>query len=451
MQKITDKKILVIGAGLAGSDAAWFLAQKGIQVVLLEAKTINPTPAQKLKTAAELVCTNSLKSLKPDSAHGVLKYEMNQLGSLVLDKATEHAVGAGDALAVDRESFSAAVEKALSEHPLIDLKQEEAANPIEAKKKYDCEMVIVATGPLTTKKLEDWIISEVSSDDLYFYDAIAPVVEADSLDFSKLYYKDRWKDNETEADYLNAPMDKDQYESFVAELKAADKVPAANFEEYKFFESCLPIDIMAERGDETLRFSCMKPVGLRQNEEHRPYAVIQLRKENLQGESFNLVGFQNRLTYSEQLRVFRMIPGFENATFAKLGSVHRNTFLNAKKVLNWDLSLKQFPSVFMAGQICGVEGYTESASMGLYAAFQVFRRLTGKDLLVFPEDTAMGALVRYIHTSERPAPSNINFGLLPTIKLSREQRRGKMKKVIKKQLAANRAKESMDTFWSEAF
>ncbi len=439
-----ESKVLVIGAGLAGSEAANFLAKRGIKVVLLESKALNPNPAQKVKTAAELVCTNSLKSLVPTSGHGLLKFEMEQLGSLVLEIGKKTSVPAGDALAVDRNLFSQNIHQHLLENPNITFIDEDVTNPIEAGSKYGCDYIIVATGPLTTKPLESWIKANIANDDFYFYDAIAPVVDADSLDFSKLYYKDRYKPVGEEegqiADYLNCPLTKEEYENFVSEIIKAEKVPPQNFEELKYFEACLPIDTLADRGRDTLRFGCMKPVGLETPNGKIPYACVQLRKENLLGSAFNLVGFQTRLTYKEQVRILRLLPGFENASFIHLGSVHRNSFLHSKKVLNFDMSSKEFPGIYFAGQITGVEGYTESASMGLYVALQILRKMRGLKPEVFPPETAIGALINYLMTQDRPSPSNINFGLLPPIKLT-VRTKGSEGKKMKKNLLALRAQE----------
>jgi methylenetetrahydrofolate--tRNA-(uracil-5-)-methyltransferase len=287
--------------------------------------------------------------------------------------------------------------------------------------------------------------------DFYFYDAIAPVVDADSLDYSKLYFKDRHKELDDSADYLNAPMNEEQYYEFVDALRTGETVKAKDFEDYKFFEACLPIDLMAQRGVDTPRFSCMKPIGLELEDGTQPYAVVQLRKENLLGSAFNLVGFQTRLTYPEQKRVFSMIPGFENAQFIHLGSVHRNSYLNAKKLLNPDMSSKLKNNIFFAGQISGVEGYTESSAMGLYVASQLARQLEGKDSISWPVETGIGALVNYLMTNDKPTPSNINFGLLPTVALSKEQRRDRKKrKKVKKQLAAQRARDSFQNL-SESY
>lgn len=448
MQNSVQPRVLVIGAGLAGSEAAMYLANNNIQVILLESKTIKLNPAQKIPHFGELVCTNSLKSLDPYSAHGLLKSEMKAFGSFIIQSAENNAVPAGDALAVDRDRFSEEITTKLRNHPLIRVVDLEADDPVALKKHFECDYVIIATGPLTTKTLEDWILKEVSNDDFYFYDAIAPVVDADTLDLSKMYFKDRHKEMDEGGDYLNSPMTKEQYYAFVEELKNAEKVKPKEFEDWKFFESCLPIDLMAERGPDTARFSCMKPVGLEPDINGKwPFAVVQLRKENLLGSAYNLVGFQTRLTYKEQVRVFRMIPGLEEASFIHLGSCHRNSFLNARKLLNFDLSSKKFPEIYFAGQITGVEGYTESASMGLYVAVQLLRRIKGQAPISFPVETAVGALVNYIMTIDRPCPSNINFGLLPQIGFSREQKKAGGKK-LKKELVARRAQEVFQTFKS---
>jgi methylenetetrahydrofolate--tRNA-(uracil-5-)-methyltransferase len=448
MQNSGLKRVLVIGAGLAGSEAAMYLARNQVQVVLIESKGLKLNPAQKIPSFGELVCTNSLKSLDPHSAHGLLKTEMKAFGSFIINSAEKHAVPAGDALAVDRDNFSKEITEKLKSHPLIKVVDLEADDPIELKKKFECDYVIVATGPLTTKKLEDWIVKEISNDDFYFYDAIAPVVDADTLDLSKMYFKDRHKDIEEGGDYLNAPMTRDQYYAFVEELAKAEKVQPKAFEDWKFFESCLPIDLMAERGPDTARFSCMKPIGLEPDINGKwPFAVVQLRKENLLGSAYNLVGFQTRLTYKEQVRVFRMIPGLEEASFIHLGSCHRNSFLNARKLLDVDLKSKKFPDIYFAGQITGVEGYTESASIGLYVAIQLLRRIQGQDPIIFPVETAIGALVNYIMTIEKPCPSNINFGLLPSVEFTREQKKAGGKK-LKKELVAKRAQEVFQSFQS---
>lgn len=444
-------KVLVVGAGLAGTEASLFLARHGVRVVLAESKKKNPNPAQKMETMAELVCTNSLKSKNPATGHGLLKHEMRGMGSIVLEVGEMTAVPAGDALAVDREDFSKKITEIVENCDLIEVCYQEVSNPLEFAQEKECQHIIVATGPLTTTSLEEWMGQEIAKGDLYFYDAIAPVVDAESLDYSKLYFKDRHKptsDEEgMEADYLNAPMNVAEYEAFIAALVEAEKVPAQNFEDYKFFESCLPVDIMAERGVETARFSCMKPIGLELPDGTIPHACVQLRKENLAGSAFNLVGFQTRLKYPEQIRVFRMIPGLENASFLHLGSVHRNTFLNATKLLNFDLSSKKYPHLYFAGQLTGVEGYTESASMGLYVASQLLRKIHGLEAINWPKETGIGALINYVMTNDKPSPSSLNFGLLPPVALSKEQRRKrKGRKKLKKELASQRAREVFAEF-----
>lgn len=451
--KTIDSKVLIVGAGLAGSDAAWYLANKGVSVVLAEVKRVKLGPAQKINTFGELVCTNSLKSLNPDSGHGLLKYEMKALGSLILELGYEHAVPAGDALAVDRENFSAAITKRLEEHDLIEVMDVEVSDPLTLAKEVKADFTIIASGPLTTEPLSKWIMENVGGEDFYFYDAIAPVVDADTLDFSKMYFKDRHKpydEAEGEADYLNIPLEKSAYLKFINDLIEAEKVPAQNFEQEKFFEACLPIDLMAERGAETARFGPMKPIGLEKEDGSMPYACIQLRKENLLGSAYNLVGFQTRLKYPDQVRVLRTLPGFAEASFIHLGSVHRNSFLNSKKLLNFDLSSKEFPKLYFAGQMTGVEGYTESATMGLYVACQIWRKINGKESLKFPVETGIGALINYIMTIKKPTPSNINFGLLPTVELTKEERRNrKERKKIKKGKAAARAREALDKIMGE--
>ncbi len=452
----SPKKVIVIGAGMAGSESANFLAKHGVEVILIESKTVKKNPAQKIDAFAELVCTNSLKSMNPASGHGLLKYEMDALGSIILDSARTHAVPAGDALAVDRDAFSQEVTDRLHNNPLITVVAADAKDPQELMAEYCADACVIASGPLTTEGLSNWIMKNISDDDFYFYDAIAPVVDGDSLDYSKLYYKDRHKpvseEEGEQADYLNAPMNKEQYEEFIAELVAAEKVPAQNFEDYKFFESCLPVDIMAERGVDTARFSCMKPIGLELPDGSLPYACVQLRRENLLGSAFNMVGFQTRLKYPEQNRVFRKIPGFENASFLHLGSVHRNSFINSRKLLDFDLSVKKFPNIYFAGQITGVEGYTESASIGQYVGLQVLKKLRGEEVKPFPVETGLGALINYVMTVPKPVPSNINFGLLPPVTLTKEQRRDrKNRKKVKKQLASDRARASFDEFMQGYF
>ena len=449
------RHVAIIGAGLAGCDCAWFLAKKGIKVTLLEAKTLKQTPAQKSKFLAELVCTNSLKSQSTQSAHGLLKDEMKDLDSLILATALKHQVPAGEALAVNRDLFSQEITHKLKEHPLITIVEKIVTDPLALKDQLQTDAVVVATGPLGHSEFENWLEKNLSlplvtqvvtqekkegkQQGLYFYDAIAPIVEGETLDYSKLYWKDRHQSSllGKQGDYLNAPLTKEEYYHFVEELCQADVVLPHNFEDPKFFESCLPVDIMALRGKETLRFSCMKPIGLERPDGSLPFAVVQLRKENLLGNAFNLVGMQNRLKYKEQERIFRLIPGLEQANFLHLGSVHRNTFLNARLLLNSNFSSKKYPWLFFAGQITGVEGYTESASIGLYVGH----------CLAFPEhptpwpvETAIGALVSFCLTNTRACPSNFNFGLMPPLEVEETKKR-KKPLAVKRSLLVSRARE----------
>lgn len=448
------KKVVVIGAGLAGSEAAFCLANHGVHVVLVESKKLQKGPHQKSEKPAELVCTNGLKSLDPHSGHGLLKTEMEKLNSFVLKMGKECSVPAGGALAVDREMFSERIENMLRSHPHIEWVDEIVEDPLKTQEKFKADAVLISTGPISHAPFEKWLEENIGGEDLYFYDAIAPVVDAEGLNYDKLYFKDRYEpiseEEGMEADYLNAPFTQEEYEYFIRELVEAEVVPPAKFEELKFFESCLPIDEMAKRGVDTPRFGPMKPVGLELPDGQRPYACVQLRRENRLGSCFNLVGFQTRLKYPEQQRVFRLIPGLEEASFLSLGSVHRNSFLNSRVLLNHDLSSKKFPQIFFAGQIIGVEGYTESASMGLVAAHQILWRFNNKKALQFPKETAMGALLNYIFTWEKAKPSNINFGLIPPVALTKEQRRQrKGRKKLKKELTSIRAQASFDHFMQE--
>ena len=451
--KNSCQKVLIIGAGLAGCEASHFLANKGVHVVLYDGKKLDPNPSQRLNTFAELVCSNSLKSQDLTSAHGILKSEMSELGSLIMKVAKEVSVPAGGALAVDRVKFSERITELLYANPKIEIIEEMVSDPIEISKKVSADFTIIASGPLTSTPLETWIKNNLvnSKEDLYFYDAIAPVVDADSLDMDKLYFKDRYVesiDNGELPSYLNSPMDRNQYEQFILELIKAKKTPARDFENYKYFEGCLPIDLIAERGIDTPRFGCMKPVGL-STKNINPYAVVQLRKENLLGSAYNLVGFQTRLTYPEQKRVFKMIPGFEEAKFIHLGSVHRNTFVNARNILNFDLSSKKNPNIYIVGQLSGVEGYTESASMGLYAASQIYRRLSGKSIKRWPNELAIGALINYIMTCTKAIPSNINFGLFPEVKFDKSVKGKKNRMKLKRETIFKRSKDEYIKFMGD--
>ncbi|MBR4627717.1 MAG: methylenetetrahydrofolate--tRNA-(uracil(54)-C(5))-methyltransferase (FADH(2)-oxidizing) TrmFO [Ruminococcus sp.] len=401
----------VIGAGLAGCEAAWILAQNGIGVRLFEMKPERFTPAHKYKGFAELVCSNSLKAARLESAAGLLKYEMEMLGSLTVPCAKENSVEAGGALAVDRERFSDAVTEKITSHPLIEVVPGEVTELPEGT-------VIIATGPLTAGKMAD-IIRELCGDGLSFYDAAAPIVTAESLDREKVFYASRY--DRGDADYINCPMNKEEYLAFHSELIAAERVQLKDFETHPFsvYEGCMPIEELARRGVDTMRFGPMKPVGIDDPKTgRRPYALVQLRRENREGTLFNLVGFQTNLKFGEQKRVFSMIPGLENAEFMRFGVMHRNTFINSPELLNSDFSMRQHPDIFFSGQMTGVEGYMESAASGLLAGIAAARRIRGLEPLMLPRDTMTGALSAYVSdpfNSGKFQPMGANMGILPDI------------------------------------
>jgi methylenetetrahydrofolate--tRNA-(uracil-5-)-methyltransferase len=408
-------RVTVIGGGLAGSEAAWVLAGAGVDVDLLEMKPARRNPVQRLDGLAELVCSNSLRSDNPSNAVGLLHEELRRLGSLVLACADAARVPAGDALAVDRARFSALVTRRIESHPRVRLRREEAtslpAPPGPA---------VVATGPLTSDALAAALAERVG-DRLAFYDAIAPVVAAESVDPAVAFAASRYGKGEG-ADYLNLPLDERQYRAFVDALLSAEKVAPHAFEEPRYFEGCLPIEVMAERGLAVLRYGPMKPVGLEDPRTgRRPHAVVQLRREDVAGTAWNLVGFQTRLTWPEQRRVFRtFVPGLANAEFVRLGQVHRNTFVDAPRVLAPDLSLRAAPHLFLAGQITGVEGYVESTASGLTAARSVLDRLAGRPFRAPPAGTAIGALHRHVTGEAHPPgtafqPTNVVFALFPPL------------------------------------
>ncbi len=405
MRKAT---VTVVGGGLAGCEAAWQLAQAGVSVVLYEMRPAKTTPAHRTGHLAELVCSNSLRSDNPANAVGLLKREMEALGSLVMACARATRLPAGDALAVDREAFAQAVTRAVETHPRIRLvRQEVTALPQPP--------AIVATGPLTSDPLHQALVALVGEEALSFFDAIAPVVAADSLDMGKLFRASRYGKGSGE-DYLNAPLTREEYERFVGALLAADKVPTKPFEEdIPYFEGCLPIEVMAARGADTLRFGPMKPVGLVDPRTGRmPYAVVQLRQDDLARQHYNLVGFQTRMTIPAQKEVFRLIPGLENARFVRFGMVHRNTFICAPKFLDPTLQLRSLPGVRLAGQITGVEGYVESAATGLLAALFLLAELLGCELPPPPPWTAHGGLLRHLTQRDprRFQPANASWGLM---------------------------------------
>ncbi len=416
-----SSKVIVIGAGLAGCEAAYRLASRGIRVDLHEMRPTRQTEAHKTGDLAELVCSNSFKSLSPVTAPGALKRELELLGSLAIQCARKAAVGAGEALAVDRDIFSQSMTEAIAALPLITIKREEVLTLPDDP----ATLVILATGPLTSPALSESLRRFTGSDHFYFYDAISPIVDSSSLNREIIFAANRYgkltralSDSEVatndSADYLNCPMNREQYEAFIDLLLAGERVEAKSFERVKHFEGCMPIEEMADRGRDTLRFGPMKPVGLIDPRTGREaWAAVQLRAENASGTAYNLVGFQTKLKYGEQAKVFHTIPGLEGAEFLRLGSMHRNTFVDAPRVLNLDLSLKNARHVMLAGQITGVEGYLESASIGLLAAIFAEARLRQLPLPSPPAASALGALLGHVRDTQKVdyQPSGINFGL----------------------------------------
>ena len=412
--------LTIIGAGLAGSEAAWQAAERGIPVTLYEMRSITSTAAHKTDSCAELVCSNSLGNNLPHSAPYILKEELRNLNSLVISAGDSHSVPAGSALAVDRDLFAKEITKRISNHPLITLKRQEI---IQIPEKGP---VIIATGPLTSPKLSLEISRLIGQEYLYFYDALSPIIDANSINYDIAFFASRY--GKGGADYLNCPMDERQYYEFIRELNNAEKVPMASFEKPVYFEGCMPIEVLAERGPKTLAFGPLKPIGLADPRTGRTaFAVVQLRKENKESSAFNLVGFQTKLTYPEQKRIVRMIPGLEKAEFFRMGAIHRNTFINTPELLNNELELKSRPETYFAGQITGVEGYVESASMGLLASLSAVAKITQSDYKAPPKGTALGALINYLTTSSKKhfQPMNINFGLFWTqeMKIKNKQER----------------------------
>ena len=423
----------VVGGGLAGSEAAWALAERGVRVTLYEMRPVVKTPAHQSDRLAELVCSNSFKSVDLTNAHGLLKAELRALGSLLLPCADKARVPGGTALAVDREIFSRAVHDRVTGHPNITVVREEMADLPSPG--------IVATGPLTSERLAKAIGARLGSTALAFYDAIAPVVADDSLDHQCLYALSRYGKGEGD-DYLNAPMDGPGYQRFIDQLVAADQHQGHDFDAVPYFEGCLPVEEMARRGRETLRFGPMKPVGLPDPRTGRePYAVVQLRREDRAGQMWNLVGFQTRLRTPEQQRVFRSIPGLEGAEFLRFGSIHRNSYVNSPASLGTGLTAKDDDRLFFAGQITGVEGYTESLGTGLLAGINLARRLEGRPIAVPPPTTMLGALYRYLAEADARhfQPMNANFGLLEPLS-------GKVKKDRKKELLVERAQSDFSAW-----
>ena len=428
--------VAVIGGGLAGSEAAWALAERGLQVTLFEMRPVVRTPAHHSDKLAELVCSNSFKSVELTNAHGLLKAELRALGSLLLTCAGQARVPGGAALAVDRELFSRAVHERVTNHPNIRVAREEvSALPSPG---------VVATGPLTSERLAGAIAQRLGSSALAFYDAIAPIVAADSLDHGRFYALSRYGKGDGD-DYLNAPMDAATYESFLEALLAADQYQGHDFDGVPYFEGCLPVEELARRGRETLRFGPMKPVGLPDPRTGRePHAVVQLRREDRAGQMWNLVGFQTRLRTPEQQRVFRMIPGLESAEYLRFGSVHRNSYVNSPASLGPGLTARDDDRLFFAGQLTGVEGYTESLGTGLLAGINLARRLEGKPMAIPPPTTMLGGLYRYLRDADPQhfQPMNANFGLLDPLA-------GRIKKDRKRELLVERAQAEFARFLEE--
>jgi methylenetetrahydrofolate--tRNA-(uracil-5-)-methyltransferase len=433
-----EAMVRIVGAGLAGSEAAWQCARRGVQVELLEMRPVRSTLAHQTADFAELVCSNSLKSDSENTAPWLLKEEMRRAGSLLLQIARECAVPAGHALAVDRVAFAAKVTEAISQEPRITVRREEATSIEESGQ----QIVVIATGPLTSEALAEEIArlsaeqeelrperasrqlhhepapqdAAPRSPHLYFYDSISPIVEADSIDMSRVYMAARY--DKGSADYINCPMTAEDYDRFYEALLAAQSVEERDWEKLNYFESCLPIEEIARRGRDTLRFGPMKPVGLKDPRTGRmPYAVVQLRQENLRADSYNLVGFQNHLKFGEQARVLRMIPGLENARFLRYGQIHRNTYINAPALLLETLQMKMHPRVLFAGQICGVEGYVESIATGLMAGLHAAGLALGSELVPPPRASAFGSLTHYVTHADAKnfQPANITFDLLPAL------------------------------------
>ena len=405
------EKVTVIGAGLAGCESAMQLSKAGIKVKLIEMKPLKMTPAHKQKNFAELVCSNSLKAARIDSAAGLLKEEMRKFGSVCLDAAQNCSVAAGGALAVDRDIFSEIITERIKADSNIEI-----VNDVVEEIPDDC-VTVIATGPLTDEKLAKNISKLCESENLSFYDAAAPIVTAQSIDMTKAFCASRY--GKGTDDYINCPFNKEEYEAFHSELVNAQIAPLKDFDRpFKVYEGCMPIEVLAKRGEDSIRFGPLKPVGLidpRTN--HRPWAAVQLRRENQEGSLYNIVGFQTNLKFPEQKRVFSMIPGLENAEFVRYGVMHRNTFINSPKLLNRDLSLKQNSNIFFAGQISGVEGYMESAASGIIAGRNAAAKILGKEPIILPKFTMIGALINFIcdETVENFQPMGANFGILPPL------------------------------------
>lgn len=429
-----EKIVNIIGAGLAGVEACHQLVKRGYKVRLYEMRPKKMTPAHHSENFAELVCSNSLRADGTGNAVGVLKAEMEMMDSIVIKFARMHQVPAGGALAVDRDNFSKAITDYIVNHPLVEVIHEEVTEFPEGK-------TIIASGPLTSDSLSNAIKDKLGEDYFYFFDAAAPIVTKESINFDIAYYKSRYDKGDNE--YINCPMNEEQFEIFYDALINAKVVKSKDFEE-KFFEGCMPFEEMARRGKQTLLFGPMKPVGLTTPDGTRPYAVVQLRQDNVQASLYNIVGFQTHLTWPEQKRIIQMIPGLENASFVRYGVMHRNSFICSPKHLLNTYQLKTYPDIFMAGQITGVEGYVESAQSGMVAGMNMVRMLEDKEMLVFPDETVMGSLAKYITnaSSDNFQPMKANFGILPDFPV-------RIKKKERKEAYATRALDTMKKFVNE--
>ena len=422
-------KATVIGAGLAGCEAAWQLAENNVMVTLYEMRPYKMTPAHQTGNLSELVCSNSLRADRLENAVGLLKEEMRQLKSLIIQVADETKVPAGGALAVDRESFSLFITNRIEQHPNINVVREEIIDIPE-----DIP-VIIATGPLSSPAISEKISKLINQGHLYFYDAAAPIVTYESLNQDKIYKASRY--GKGDDDYINCPMNKEEYLAFYHALVQAEEAPMNNFEDQKVFEGCMPIETMAKRGEDTMRFGPLKPVGLPDPRTGRdPYAVIQLRQDDTKGTLYNIVGFQTHLKFGEQKRVFSMIPGLENAEFARYGVMHRNTFIQSPKLLDRYYRLRSNTNIFFAGQITGVEGYVESASSGLMAGLNLARILNGKTPLDFTDETAIGALSHYVSNAATRdfQPMNVNYGIMAPLKIRIRNKQEKNKLISERAL-----------------
>ncbi|WP_213650070.1 FADH(2)-oxidizing methylenetetrahydrofolate--tRNA-(uracil(54)-C(5))-methyltransferase TrmFO [Paenibacillus sp. J23TS9] len=433
------KQVTVIGAGLAGSEAAWQIASRGVPVKLYEMRPVVKTPAHHTDKFAELVCTNSLRANGLTNAVGVLKEEMRMLNSIILGSADKNAVPAGGALAVDRDGFSGDITDILHNHPLIEVVNEEIQHIPEDG------IVVIATGPLTSPSLSAEIKALMGEEYFYFYDAAAPIVEKDSIDMSKVYLASRY--DKGEAAYLNCPMNEEEFDAFYEALVSAEVAQLKEFEKEVYFEGCMPIEVMMQRGKQTALFGPMKPVGLvNPHTGTLPYAVVQLRQDNAAGTLYNLVGFQTHLKWGEQKRVFSMIPGLENAEYVRYGVMHRNTFINSPRLLKPTYQLKTNENLFFAGQMTGVEGYVESAASGLIAGINAARKAKGEELVVLPETSTIGSMAHYVTNAdpEHFQPMNANFGLLPGLEKKIRNKKEKNEALANRALAS--ITEFVDSF-----